>query len=241
MPLPDPNEQSASQDADLKVFWRRSFNAGEDPLIGVVRDAMSQRRCLSRVQNAVLCAAMGLSFAGCTSMRVPRSIPNQGGSDVVSTTADGITVKVKPIVGREGYWELFDDNLPEIGIVAAWISIRNDRPDEVLADPKRWYLLSGSIASRRLRSTEVIDHYHKARKIRMYTVKAEQEACGRLDDIGLKPGRLPPAGSAEGFLFFRTAGPADASWHRHARVIMRGLFSGKERRKEIVIPLYADR
>ena len=204
-------------------------------------DVPLRRRVIPRSLHVTLFVAVTLWSAACTSLRVPRSIPDPGGGPSSSVKAMGVSVSVRPIVGRESYWELFDEDLPEMGMAAAWVTIRNGRQDEVSVEPARWYLRSGTQRSPRLSPEEVMGRYYKARKIRMYSVRADREARRRLDDIGLQQGRLSSAGIAEGLVFFRIAVPANPRWHEDKHLIVRGLFSGRELREGIEVPLYADR
>ncbi len=75
----------------------------------------------------------------------------------------------------------------------------------------------------------------------MYSVHADGQARQRLDRIGLQRQMLPSAGTAEGFVFMRIESRDGASWNQHARLVVRGEFGPGGSRKEIEIPLYADR
>ncbi len=185
--------------------------------------------------------ALTLVFSNCATLRVPASIPDLGSSGFYTVIADGVSVRIKPIVGQEGYWDLFDDDLPEIGIAAAWISIHNGRQDEIHLEPRRWHLFFGARKSSLLSPKEVLDRYYEGRNIRMYSVHADLEARQLLDKIRLQRRMLLPEETTEGFIFMRIESAARAQWHRNARLVVRGAFGAGGSGKEIEVPLYADR
>ncbi len=194
------------------------------------------RPCLRRA----FFLALTLFLANCATLHVPHSIPELERSECYSILSDGISIQVKPIVGLESYWDLFDDNLPEIGIAAVWISIHNSRGDAIQVEPRRWHLFLGARRHSLLSPEQVLDRYYEGRKIRMYSVHADRRARQLLDRIGLQRQMLPPAGIAEGLVFMRVESRAGARWNQDARLVVRGVIGTGGSRKEIEIPLYAD-
>jgi hypothetical protein len=197
------------------------------------------RQGSARFVLACLLVAFALAVGGCSTLHVPATAPAFSATGSFHAEADGITLRVRPIVGKESYSELFDDDLPQFGILAVWTTLENHSKKTVAVDPKQWYLLAASRRCPVLPVNKMVDRYYRERRIRFYTVRADERTRERLQRLSLQGGGLAPGSSAEGFVFFRIDGSAPPSWNHDAMLMAKGIKLGGERKLDMQLPLYA--
>ena len=90
----------------------------------------------------------------------------------------GVTLEAHPVAGEDAYLELFDDNLPELGIAAIRVVVRNGRDAALSWEKAQWRLQTGSRKYASLNSDGVLRRYHKGRGIRFLTVHAGAAGAG---------------------------------------------------------------
>jgi hypothetical protein len=163
----------------------------------------------------ILLATLAL-LASCSSLQVPLQPPTFKEREYVRGGNSGLNLAVKPIEGIKAYWELFDDNLPEIGIAAVWVTAKNTSGQTIDLTRSKWTVHIGDRKMARLENAAVLNRYYKGRQIRMYTVEADQRARRDLERMTFHPGRLQPAMGAEGLIFFRIDPSPAAQWTRGA-------------------------
>ncbi len=149
----------------------------------------------------------------------------------------GVTLEAHPVAGEDAYLELFDDNLPELGIAAIRVVVRNGRDAALSWEKAQWRLQTGSRKYASLNSDGVLRRYHKGRGIRFLTVHAEQRVQERLQAVMFRPSRVGPAESRDGFVFFRTDTAPSAEWVKDARLILRGLRTADGKSLTFDLPL----
>lgn len=193
----------------------------------------------ARFVTPCLLVAFALAFCGCSTLHVPATVPVFGAAGSFHAETNGITLRARPIVAKESYSELFDDDLPQFGIIAVWATLENHSQNTVAVDPKQWYLLAASRRCPVLPVNKVVDRYYRGRGIRFYTVRTDERTRERLQRLSLQGGSLAPGSSAEGFVFFRIDGSAPPSWNHDATLMAKGIKPGGERKLEMQLPLYA--
>jgi len=160
---------------------------------------------LSGVHHGLLIALPVLLLAclGCATLQVPLKIPAFKPDEMLRVDKSGLTLAIKPIEGVNEYWNLFNDNLPEIGIAAAWVEFRNAGDATLDLSKCKWSLQIGARTFDRMENSKVLSRYYKLRHIRMYLVSADRKAQQELENIAFHQGRLRPSGNAEGLIFFQ--------------------------------------
>jgi hypothetical protein len=193
----------------------------------------------ARFVLACLPVAFALAAGGCSTLHVPATVPDFSAAGSFHAEVDGITLRATPIVGKESYGELFDDDLPQFGIIAIWATLENHSKKTVAVDPQKWHLLAASRRCPVLPVNKMVDRYYRERRIRFYTVQADERTREKLRSLSLQGGGLAPGSSAEGFVFFRIDGSAPPSWNHDAMLMARGIKLGGERKLDMQLPLYA--
>ena len=173
--------------------------------------------------GAALLGACMLASLSCSSLHVAAGIPPLKTDKFVSDTRDGVTVEAHALETLEEYWDTFDDNLPELGIVAVWVIVRNRQDSGVTLDGCEWRLRAGSRAYGSLGADALLKQYHKNRGIRALTVHAAMRAESRLESVMLGAARIAPEQSGEGFVFFRTVASPSGKWIKDCRLVVRGI------------------
>jgi hypothetical protein len=184
-------------------------------------------------------SGIGFAVTGCSTLHVPAARPQLAPRESVETAAGDVVLRAAAIVGKERYQDLFDDDLPQFGIVAVWITVENRGNREIAVDPKRWYVMAGTRRYPAMSPNEMVDRYYHGRGIRLYVLRADERARDSLGQLSLQRARLAPGASADGFVFFRTDGPAPASWNLEASLVARGIRPGGEQKLDMQLPLYA--
>jgi hypothetical protein len=152
-------------------------------------------------------------------------------------TRDGVTVEAHPLKTAEEYWEAFEEDLPETGITAIWVVVRNARQDVLSLQKCEWRLRSGAGEFAPLRAEAVLKQYYKSKRIRAVTVAADRRARTNLETAMLGPGRVGPGQMIQGFVFFRTEPAPSAEWTGGARLVLRGLPGANGKPADIELPL----
>jgi hypothetical protein len=187
----------------------------------------------------MLFVAVVFEVSGCSTLHVPAVRPDFSASESVQTATEGVILRAAAVLGRERYSDLFDDDLPQLGIVAVWITVENRSRQEVAVEPKRWYVLSAGRRCPAMSPNEMVDRYYHERNIRLYVVRADERARERLEQLSFQRARLAPGASSEGFVFFRTDASAPPSWNLEATLMAGGIRLGGERKLDMQLPLYA--
>lgn len=198
-------------------------------------DLLSPGRFL---RNGLL-MALAWSMSACSTLHVPAARPTFGVKEFVEAETEGIILRARVIVEKESYSDLFDDDLPRMGIIAAWISLENRSQQEATVDPEQWHLMVAGHRCPAMSPNDMLDRYYRERRIRMYTVRTDERVRDRLGKLSLQRGRLAPGVSAEGFVFFRIDGSPPPSWNLDAVLMARGIRLGGERKLDMQLPLYA--
>jgi hypothetical protein len=178
-----------------------------------------------------------LAASSCATLKVPATAPEFSADSFLRVAVDGITLAAHPLVTREAYWDVFDDYLPEVGIVAIWIRRHSTLDREIDASRARWRLRLPLREAGHLRSVELLKRYYKGRSIRMYTIEADLQARSRLEKLLFQPGRLEPSARREGFIFFRLDHDARLEWTKGAILVGSGIWPG-DRSLTLELPLF---
>jgi hypothetical protein len=177
-----------------------------------------------------------LHLYSCTSLRLPAEMPSFPSDEILRISREGVTLEARPVITREEYWELFDDYLPELGIAAVWVNVRNTRGEEIIPGA-RWNLRIDGRRYRAMDSDALLPRYYKRRRIRMYSINTDRKARGRLETLRFHPGRIAAAADREGLLFF-PIDPARASdWHTEATLASAEIVTSKKQRLVLELPL----
>jgi len=144
-----------------------------------------------------------LPQASCASLQVPAGMPSIENAIAVETEASDVQLTAVAFSGAEQYLELFDDNLPEIGLVATRITLRNESSQPLEIPSKPWALQIGDRQFKALDVEALLENYYKGRQIRMYTVQADETARLGILKLLFTPGQLPPKTSRDGLAFFK--------------------------------------
>ncbi len=178
----------------------------------------------------------------CTTLHVPVQPPAFAPGDPEAVEVSGIEIRAKAIEGRDTYLSLFEDDLPEIGIVAIWVSVRNGSPLALPATGFRWELRHGSSTFHSLSTRKVFDLYYRARRIRAYSAHSDSEARRGMEKLSFPEGILPQSAAREGFVFFKVPLGWSAGWVQGTVLDVRLPKRGESSKESTGIPLsHADR
>jgi hypothetical protein len=133
---------------------------------------------------------------------------------------EGIDIAVKPIVEEDEYLQLFDDNLPSIGIVALWVQARNMRATAIELNLASWYIRIANRSFPALSVQKVLERYYKGRNVRMYAIGADRAARLSMERVAFHQGRIQPSAEQDGFVFFRIDPSISAGWTHGATLGM---------------------
>ena len=183
---------------------------------------------------SALLTACCLMLGGCATLQVPAKAPSFPSEKYLNTSRAGVVVRAYPIEHSEDYWQLFDEDLPRIGLGALWVRIDNRRDGAINVKEARWTLTKGGRSFTSLNAKDVLKQFYRGQGIRMYSVAAHERARKGLDRLILKGGTIPPSGFVEGLLFFKTD-PGTSRWSTGAKLSARDI--QLETRKEIEIEL----
>jgi len=172
---------------------------------------------MPRHSAAVLILA-GFAFllTSCATLQVPVSEPSFSRQHFLSATQDGISIGARPIVDEDEYLKLFDDFLPQIGIVALWVELNNTRSEAIELQPANCYLQTGNRRYHALNIHDVFERYYRGRAIRMYTVGTDLTARQSMEKVAFPFGRIEPTLKRNGLLFFEMDPALVSVWDRRA-------------------------
>jgi hypothetical protein len=173
-------------------------------------------------------------LGACATLQVPPRAPSFPFEKYLNTSREGVVVRAYPIEQYEDYWQLFEEDLPRIGLGVLWVRIDNTRGSAISLNDARWTLRKGGRSFASLHAKDVLKQFYRGNGIRMYSVAAHEKARKGLERLILKGGTISPASFLEGFLFFKTD-PGNPRWSTGA--ILSGRDIQVETRKEIEIEL----
>jgi hypothetical protein len=200
-----------------------------------VWNARSRRTLL---RNGIF-VALAWILSACSTLRVPATRPGFNVNEFVHTEAGGIVLRARAIVDKETYSDLFDDDLPRLGIIAAWVSLENESREKATIDPGKWHLQIAGSRHPAMSPDDVVDLYYQQRHLRFYTETADERAREGLEKLSLERSQLAPGASAQGFVFFRISAPPPSSWNLDAILMATGIKLGGGRKLDMQLPLYA--
>jgi hypothetical protein len=175
------------------------------------------RRCVYVIG---VVASLGYLTASCAALQAPISPPPLQPREFLRASREGIDIAAKPIVGDDEYLQLFDDDLPSIGIVALWIQARNTRATAIELHPASWYIRIANRSFPALSVQKVFERYYKGRNVRMYAIRADRAARLNMERVAFHQGRIQPSAEQDGFVFFRIDPSISAGWTHGATLVM---------------------
>jgi hypothetical protein len=182
-----------------------------------------------------------IAFAGvqlaCSTLQVPMTVPTFKPAEVLRADTTDMRLEVKPIVGVRSYWQLFDDNLPEIGIAAVWVALTNLSDGMIDFSRSKWLIQIGGRVYGRLDNSQVLDQYYKRRHIRMYTDYADRRARQKLARITFDLVSLRPSAQEDGLVFFRVNPASAPDWTRGAVLQIRNVRTAGRKSLDLNLPL----
>jgi hypothetical protein len=191
----------------------------------------------TRFLIVLLLAVYAALIVSCTTMRVPLRAPSYPEQEMLHRSQEGIDLAVRPIEHEDEYWQLFDDNLPSIGIVALWLEARNQRDTAIELPLANWSLRIGGRSYPAISVDELFKRYYDGYRVRMYSIKADRSARRDMARVAFQPGRIEPSMKREGFLFFRINPEVGAAWNREASLLLHDVLPGSRSKTTIEIAL----
>ncbi len=173
----------------------------------------------------------------CGTLDVPLKPPQFQPADFFSARRDGIEVLAKPIVGVDNYLDLFDDNLPEIGIAAVWVMVRDVGAGDITLEKSRWDLRVGGGEHSSLSVNQVFETYYKRRGIRLYSQHSDERGRADLEKLMLKSAPVRSRQERAGFVFFRITPVLSAEWAHGAVLSLRNLRIANHQKADIEVSL----
>jgi hypothetical protein len=176
------------------------------------------------LQRRLILSAWPLSIflVSCASLKVPANPPAVS-KPAFQASREGVTLGAHAIEGRESYWELFDDELPLIGIAVLWIRVENSRTEPIDLSDLSWTLQTGSETFSGLSIDQVLERYYARRGVRFYSMNSDRKAREDLERVTLKGGLLAPSSVRQGFVFLEVDRSLGHGWSRGARLFARGI------------------
>jgi hypothetical protein len=187
-------------------------------------------------QHGLLFIAI-LFTPSCTSLQVPVRSYEMSPRELLFSSQNGISVGARPIVGRDRYWDLFDDNLPEFGIGAIWVQVRNETETGLDMSAVHWILAENQAGIKELDSTGVLDRYYQMRRIRLVTVEEDRKSQQNLEFVRFPITRIPSHSSEQGFLFFRIGPTKSENWIRGSTLRVERVRDSQGRTLSVQVPL----
>ena len=180
-------------------------------------------RCFRR---PLLLAACGIMLSACATLQAPLQAPDIPPQERRHAAIEGIDISVKAIEREDEYWQLFEDYLPSIGIVALWVEVRNTSATSIDLQRSDWSLRIGDRSSPAMSSDQVFERYYDGYQVRMYSIQADRKARLRMERAAWQHGRIQPSLRREGFLFFRIDPGMASEWTRKATLLLHNLRLG---------------
>jgi hypothetical protein len=154
---------------------------------------------LAAFKHPIICSA--LLFVGCTTLRAPATIPAFSAGELSEVSQQGVVLQASGSRSQQ-MREAFDEDLQDIGILALWVSVRNERPAQIELKSKHISLRLGAAARSPLSVAQLFDKYYKRRGIRSYLLSADAKAKEDVSRLSFKPGALGQFESRSGLIFF---------------------------------------
>jgi len=151
--------------------------------------------------------------------------------------ADGIRLKARPIDGTTLNYEIFDDDLPRAGIAAVWVQLQNVTPTVLNLSRIRWHLRVGNLSSRNLDAKSFLRRFYEGRKIRMYSLAADEEATKEFEAIAFRSRELKASETVEGFVFFKVDPSLAESWTHVSLLGVRDIEQPDGRKIRLELPI----
>jgi hypothetical protein len=192
-------------------------------------------RAFKLTLGTLLCT---LSFSiSCASLRLPVELPNYEAAQLLTLSIEGVNVFAKPLISRRDYQDIFDDYLPEIGLVAVWVQVQNARsPDITLAD-NRWLLRIGKHNARQLDAPSILKHYYRERNIRMYTLGSYTRSREKIEKLLIPDGEISTLMALEGFAIFAVDKSLQKDWNKGAVLMNKSIYLDNRKKVEIRLSL----
>ncbi len=165
-----------------------------------------------RLVTSLACGLGILLMASCTSLQAPVEPPVYDSRHSVSAEDRDIRIDIMPIEGNSSYEDLFEEDLPRLGIAAAWVSIRNMGSAPVDLRHLEWFLYRNGIRYKELRTNQLLSRYYKARNIRAYTLNADQKARLKVEKLLFRSDSLTPGALEDGFVYFEIDPAIAPAW-----------------------------
>lgn len=162
-------------------------------------------------------------IASCATMQVPPPQPQFHDRELLQGSRDGLDIRVRPIEGLDQYLQLFDDDLPRIGIVALWVEVQNNRTTPIDLRPDTWGLRTGNREFVAIGVAKLFARYYDARGIRMYTEGMDASARRNMERVAFPAGPIQPSLKRSGFLFFPIDPGLASGWIRGAVLLARNI------------------
>jgi hypothetical protein len=183
------------------------------------------------------CLFAGVLSAGCSRLHLPPNPPQFSLSEGRELARDGIDLRATPVQGRELNWEVFDENMPALGIAPVWVEVKNNRSVPLDLPESRWRLRVDGKSFKTMSSREVLERYYAGRRTRMYSTGTEAAARTDLERLTLTGDTVAPTIKHEGFLFFRIDPRLSADWAQRAVLVARGVRLDRHTTIDIELPL----
>jgi hypothetical protein len=198
--------------------------------------ALSGRfRASNLAWSALLCATF--FFISCTGLRLPVDSPSYEHAQLLTASTAGVTVFAKPLISRQDYLDMFDDYLPEIGLVAVWVKVRNDRSSDINLAKNKWVLQTGNRGARQLDAPSILKRYYHGRKIRMYTLRSYTRTHQQIEQLIVPDGKIPSSMKLEGFVIFQIDTSMQQNWNKGAVLSNKGIYLDDQKKVEFRLSL----
>jgi len=183
-------------------------------------------------------AILAFMLASCATLRVPEILPPPPiGAAESSGTASDVVVTVHPITKIDEFLDLFDEDLPRIGLAAIVLTVRNDGgvPIETRKLSFRLHRRDRSLGP--LDSGKILERYYDLKGVRLISNVAHASARKSLDRILYRPLLLGPGGSLSGLMFFGIKPVETGSWSTGAQLVIKGFPKSGGRKPEMKLAL----
>lgn len=186
----------------------------------------SQKKFSKPGRNVLLISVLALGamvVTSCATLQAPASPPSFPQQELLRQNREGIDIAVKPVVGEDEYLQLFDENLPQSGIVALWVTVHNTRAAPIELHPTSWCLRVAGQSFPAMSISELFKRFYEANHVRMYSLETDRTARLNMDRLALQQGQIPPSVKREGFTFFRIDPSLISSWNSRASLWARDI------------------
>ena len=178
------------------------------------------------------------AVSSCAVLQAPVSPPSFTRDQIRHRSTGGIEIDALPIQKLEDYWELFDDYLPEIGLVAIWVELRNKSSADFDLSRINWELRRGTLRLPEASIADIFKQYYKRRHVRFYSIDSDQVSRDAMSRVLLNTGRLGRSESRKGLLIFKSMSPQPPDWSRDGVLVARGFQPEAEGHQTLELPLF---